>query len=322
MSNLPAPPRRLLLLASLALFVTALSLALVACGGGKNTDDGDSASADTTATAVTSPTAVATEAAPAFRTDCEAIRGTPFTNPEEQAWYKDNCARTDGPKVAAPSSGNAQVPIGDTLIIPSAGVETPISRTTVPESGAMPDPTGYFNAVWYDFSKFDHYGGYANAGNLILSGHVDCAHCIGDPNGKTGTAGRAIFWMFFKTSGARPAFLSTSIAVLRSVKASTPVRRYTVNSSTGEFCRSSWITVRVTSGRSCSIAPSIDATRVAVSRRAASMFCSTSRLDSRWMLMIVDTPKPTTSTAMISASIFTARLERSIPPMLARQLSR
>jgi LPXTG-site transpeptidase (sortase) family protein len=193
MSNLPALPRRLFLRASLALSVTVLSLALVACGGGKSTDDGN-ASADTTATTEASPTAVATETAPAFRTDCEAIRGTPFTNPEEQAWYKDNCARTDGPKVPAPASGNAQVPIGDTLIIPSAGVETPISRTTVPESGAMPDPTGYFNAVWYDFSKFDRYGGYANAGNLILSGHVDCAHCIGDPNGKTGTSGRAIFW--------------------------------------------------------------------------------------------------------------------------------
>ena len=37
--------------------------------------------------------------------------------------------------------------------------------------------------------------------------------------------GRAIFLMLLMTSAASPAFLSTSIAVLRSVKASTPVRR-------------------------------------------------------------------------------------------------
>ena len=52
----------------------------------------------------------------------------------------------------------------------------------------MPDPVGYFNAVWYDFSRFESYGGYANAGNLVLSGHVDCARCI------NGGSGRAVFW--------------------------------------------------------------------------------------------------------------------------------
>jgi LPXTG-site transpeptidase (sortase) family protein len=193
MSKLLGTPRRFALPAVVALSVTALSLALVACGGGKSTDGNDNASADTTATVSASPTAVATgEAPPAFRTDCDAIRGTPFASPDEANWYRENCARNDGPKVAA--QGGSQVPIGDTLIIPAAGVEAPVSRTTVPESGAMPDPSGYFNAVWYDFSKFDHYGGYANAGNLILSGHVDCAHCVGDPNGKTGSSGTAVFW--------------------------------------------------------------------------------------------------------------------------------
>ena len=85
-----------------------------------------------------------------------------------------------------------------------------------------------------------------------------------------------------------------------------------MNSSTGEFCLSSWITVRVTSGRSWSIAPSIDATSVAVSRRAASLLCSTSRLASRWMVKIVERPKPTMRTTMISSSIFTAKRDRSI----------
>jgi LPXTG-site transpeptidase (sortase) family protein len=161
----------------------------VACGGGGKDDDAD---ASPTAGASSSPVASPTGSAANFRQDCAAILGTPFTNDEEKGWYAANCARNDGPKVAA--AGTTQVPIGDTLIIPAADIEAPVSRTTVPESGAMPDPTGYFNAVWYDFSQFDHYGGYANAGNLILSGHVDCAHCVGDPNGKTGTSGYAVFW--------------------------------------------------------------------------------------------------------------------------------
>jgi LPXTG-site transpeptidase (sortase) family protein len=58
----------------------------------------------------------------------------------------------------------------------------------VPLSGAMPDPVGYFNAVWYDFSNWPGLGGYVNAGNLVLSGHVDCARCH---NGGSGTA---VFW--------------------------------------------------------------------------------------------------------------------------------
>jgi LPXTG-site transpeptidase (sortase) family protein len=80
------------------------------------------------------------------------------------------------------------VPIGDRLVIAKAGVDTTISRATVPVSGAMPDPVGYFNAVWYDFNQFPGLGGYANAGNLVLSGHVDCARCI------NGGSGRAVFY--------------------------------------------------------------------------------------------------------------------------------
>jgi LPXTG-site transpeptidase (sortase) family protein len=190
MSNYPAILRRLSARAGLALALSVTAFALVACGGGGK-DKNDSASADSTAEASPSPE-VSPTAAVNFRQDCAAILGTPFTNDDEKNWYAANCARTDGPKVAA--AGTTQVPIGDTLIIPAAGIEAPVSRSTVPESGAMPDPAGYFNALWYDFSKFDSYGGYANAGNLILSGHVDCAHCVGDPNGKTGSSGTAVFW--------------------------------------------------------------------------------------------------------------------------------
>jgi LPXTG-site transpeptidase (sortase) family protein len=52
----------------------------------------------------------------------------------------------------------------------------------------MPDPVGYFNAVWYDFSGWPGLGGYVNAGNVVLSGHVDCARCY------SGGSGTAVFW--------------------------------------------------------------------------------------------------------------------------------
>jgi len=121
------------------------------------------------------------------RHDCNAIRGTAYLSDEESAWYAQNCASNDAPPVASGSAG-AQVPIGDRLTIPSAGVNAEISRASVPTSGQMPDPTGYFNAVWYDFSAWPGLGGYVNAGNLVLSGHVDCGRCY---NGGPGTA---VFW--------------------------------------------------------------------------------------------------------------------------------
>jgi len=158
------------------------AMALAACGGGGGDDDNATAQSPTPIAGTPTPTA--TEGAP-NRQDCGAIIHTPFESPEEAAWYRENCARFDGPQV---EDAAGQPAIGDTLVIPSQGVETPVHRATVPESGAMPDPIGYFNAVWYDFSKFDSYGGYANAGNLILSGHVDCARCI------NGGSGRAVFW--------------------------------------------------------------------------------------------------------------------------------
>ena len=169
------------------LFIIVIAGIAVVATSGKEPAAGDSAVVRPTPT-LALPTPVATEAAPVApnRQDCNIIRGTAFLSPDEATWYRANCARFDGP--ATPASGNNQVPIGDTLVITSAGVNTPIHRATVPESGAMPDPVGYFNAVWYDFSRFESYGGYANAGNLILSGHVDCARCI------NGGSGRAVFW--------------------------------------------------------------------------------------------------------------------------------
>src|SRR6266571_8663930 len=121
---------------------------------------------------------------------------------------------------------------------------------------------------------------------------------------------RAIFLMLSRTSLDRPALLSTAIAVSRSVKASTPLRRWMLNSSTGEFAFSSWMTVRVTSGRSWSIAPSMDAMSVAVTRRAEIFACSMSRSFSRWIAQSVEPPKPTIRTTTIRTAILAARRER------------
>lgn len=165
-----------------ALLAAGIALT-IACGGGSSSTT-ETATPGLSPTPGTTPTAEA--AAVNHRTDCEVIRGTPFQNPEEGTWYAANCSRFDGPPVAA--AGANQVMIGDTLTVGGASINAPIARATVPESGQMPDPVGYFNAVWYDFSKFEGYGGYAKAGNLILSGHVDCARC------QNGGSGTAIFW--------------------------------------------------------------------------------------------------------------------------------
>src|SRR5262245_1917650 len=84
--------------------------------------------------------------------------------------------------------------------------------------------------------------------------------------------------------------------------------------STGDDVLSSCTTVRVTSGRSWSIAPSMLATMEAVRRRAAILFCSTSRSASRRIVHTVDAPKPTMSTATMTSVIFIARRDRTLAP--------
>lgn len=179
-----------LLYAFVAITTLLLLVTAVACGGGDGSD-GD-------ATATTSPGASGSNLTPVASPipeptaqpnsgDCAAITGTSFQSDVERDWFAANCAHLDGPAVG-PGANNAQVSIGDKLVIPSANVNADVSRSTVSASGQMPDPTGYFNAVWYDFSSWPGLGGYVNAGNMVLSGHVDCARCI---NGGSGTA---VFW--------------------------------------------------------------------------------------------------------------------------------
>src|SRR2546427_671620 len=85
-----------------------------------------------------------------------------------------------------------------------------------------------------------------------------------------------------------------------------------VNPSTSDEDLSSWIIVRVTSGRSCSMAPSMDATTAVVSLRAAILFWSIRASDSRRIVTIVEAPKPMMSTITMSSPILIASRERNI----------
>jgi len=67
-------------------------------------------------------------------------------------------------------------------------------------------------------------------GTPFCSSRFSCGLGVSTARWKSGPdivlpGGRAIFLMFAMTSLASPAFLSTSIIVVRSVKASTPLRR-------------------------------------------------------------------------------------------------
>ena len=71
------------------------------------------------------------------------------------------------------------------------------------------------------------------------------------------------------------------------------------------------------SGRSWSMAASMLATTVAMSRRADSLLCSTSRSLSRLIVKIVDAPKPMMSTTTINTVIFAVSRILNTPASLA-----
>jgi len=62
------------------------------------------------------------------------------------------------------------------LRVPVLGVDAPLSMQNVGSDGAMPNPLGPSDVVWYDFASWEGYGGAIGDGaNAILSGHVDYA---------------------------------------------------------------------------------------------------------------------------------------------------
>jgi hypothetical protein len=137
----------------------------------------------------------------ADRTDCAEIEGTDYRSPAEREWYIANCSgggetqaatgAVDGAQTVTgppPAVGGGQSPLGDRLVIPAIGVNADVWGTAVGGTGAMPDPVGYFNALWYDFSGFPGLGGNVTGGNLVMSGHVDCARC------HNGSPGLAVFY--------------------------------------------------------------------------------------------------------------------------------
>ena len=174
------------------------------------------------------PTAVGEEVDPTNRKDCDAIRGTDYLSPGERDWYLSNCIRTEDHVVQNTSgtgSGNQYVPasefaLGDRIVVPSIGVDAPVNGAVVGGGGQMPDPVGYFNAVWYDFKAFPGIGGYVD-GNLVLAAHVDCARC------HDGSPGLALFYYVSSLApGATAQYIESNGTVhnyvMRSVAAYSP----------------------------------------------------------------------------------------------------
>ena len=202
-------PRPALLLIAVPVAVFAVSFALRASFATSDDDDAPSATSAPAPPAlnVTAsepellPTPIpSTDPAVADRTDCAEIAGTDYRSPAERDWYLANCTQGGGGGASAvagsvqtitgppPATGGGQSPIGDRLVIPSIGVNADVWKATVGANGAMPNPSGYFNAVWYDFGAWPGLGGYVDGGNAVISGHVDCARC------HNGSPGLAVFY--------------------------------------------------------------------------------------------------------------------------------
>jgi sortase (surface protein transpeptidase) len=115
--------------------------------------------------------------------DCDAIRGTPYLSPDERQWYLENCLASPSGPDGGPTTGS-EYSIGARLVIPSIGVNAVVVSADVGSNGIMPDPTGYFSVVLYNFPFHSGVGDK----NRIISGHVDCAACI------NGGPGAAVFW--------------------------------------------------------------------------------------------------------------------------------
>ena len=157
------------------------------------------------------PTTEAAEVAdPTNREDCDAIRGTDYLSPGEREWYLENCTRTTDNVAQTGTagggtggSGNTYVAaseyyLGDRLVIPSIGVDATVNGAEVGPNGQMPDPVGYFNALWYDFKSHPGIGGY-KTGNMAIAAHVDCAACHG------GGPGTALFYSVSKLAAGAEA---------------------------------------------------------------------------------------------------------------------
>jgi hypothetical protein len=244
-------------LALIGIVPVAVFLIAAAITFGSGGDDDDQATALPSATPTRQPVAAANTAVPTAaatpeptstvtdRTSCAEIRGTDYRSSAERDWYNQNCtgtaaASSGGGGSRVPSGGSSSsagagpsVPagteyaLGDRLVIPAAGVNASVNGIKVGSNGVMPDPIGYFNALWYDFSLLG-LGGYVTGGNLVLAGHVDCARCNG---GGPGTA------VFYNTRYLSP---GDSIQYITSSGA---VHNYTVFSNVDYSPNTNWASI-------------------------------------------------------------------------------
>jgi len=183
-----------------------------------------------------SPTVVQPTPTAPNRKDCNAIRGTSYESGEEREWFLANCLNQataagggggggggGGAPAAATGGGpvsGVEFALGDRLVIDSISVNATVTGATVGPEGSMPDPKGYFNAVWYDFKSHPGIGGYTD-GNLVLAAHVDCARC------HDGASGLALFYYVKNlAAGARIQYFShdgtVSTYAVRSVSSYSP----------------------------------------------------------------------------------------------------
>ena len=202
--SLRSLPRKAYFIAvPIPIFLVTVAVTLATSGGGgnetpdlalnptvgiQNVDEPATATVTATATPRATNTPVPTEE-PANRADCAAIQGTEYESPEEREWYLANClgggqtasqgGGGGGGGATTPSgpatTGAGEFGLSDRILIPSLGINAAVNGVVVPASGAMPDPVGYFNFVWYDFSYFGGLGGTAGNGNYVVGCHVDSA---------------------------------------------------------------------------------------------------------------------------------------------------
>lgn len=80
------------------------------------------------------------------------------------------------------------------FVIPSIGVDAPLTYREVPPSGVMPNPDGPDDIAYYDFSGFENLGGAPGlGGNAVFAGHVDSGTRACD-NGTVPPPCKAVLW--------------------------------------------------------------------------------------------------------------------------------
>ncbi|MCL6646519.1 MAG: class F sortase [Dehalococcoidia bacterium] len=112
--------------------------------------------------------------------EVHATAPTPTATPSPSATPSPTPTSTPAPTGAGFEGGPAgsyegrAAETGHRLVIPSIGVDAPVTMRTVPSNGVMGNPNGPWDVTWYDFSNFPGLGGYpGGGGNAVFAGHVD-----------------------------------------------------------------------------------------------------------------------------------------------------